>query len=303
MDKPRRPGRLESAHMSADRKRPAAGGREQLLAEARRRAQTYRERALKIFPSICARCGREFSGKRLRELTVHHKDHNHDNNPPDGSNWELLCLYCHDNEHSRSLDAEWDNEVKPGGATGSSVTFKPFAGLERLLAREDVAVKDAGPSDNAELTITAVCGPDELPSIRALFREYADALGFDLGFQDFETELATLPGEYSPPGGVLLLASNAGVAVGCVALRRLEEGTCEMKRLYVRPGCRGSGLGRRLAQAVIVEARRLGYQHMRLDTVPSMKQAIELYRSLGFVQVAPYRHNPIEGALFLGLSL
>ena len=121
--------------MSADRKEPEAERRAQILAEAGRRAQTYRERALKIFPAICGRCGREFSGKKLRELTVHHKDHNHDNNPPDGSNWELLCLYCHDNEHTRSLDAQWHDDVTPGGGKGkeSSVTFKPFAGLEGLL--------------------------------------------------------------------------------------------------------------------------------------------------------------------------
>ena len=95
--------------------------------------KSYRERALKLFPWICARCGREFTGKKLRELTVHHKDHNHSNNPPDGSNWELLCLYCHDHEHSRHLDAEWGEEVTPGEKHEPSSTFKPFAGLEALL--------------------------------------------------------------------------------------------------------------------------------------------------------------------------
>jgi 5-methylcytosine-specific restriction endonuclease McrA len=110
---------------------------DQVIAEARRnqelREKTYRERALKIFPAICARCGREFTGQRLRELTVHHKDHNHDNNPPDGSNWELLCIYCHDNEHSRYLDAEWHKAEKPGGEQEPPSTYKPFAGLETLL--------------------------------------------------------------------------------------------------------------------------------------------------------------------------
>jgi 5-methylcytosine-specific restriction endonuclease McrA len=110
---------------------------DQIIAEARRnrerREKTYRDRALKIFPPICARCGREFTGKRLRELTVHHKDHNHDNNPPDGSNWELLCLYCHDNEHSRYVDAEWYDEATPGGEKKPLSTYKPFAGLETLL--------------------------------------------------------------------------------------------------------------------------------------------------------------------------
>jgi hypothetical protein len=95
--------------------------------------KTYRERALKLFPWICARCGREFSGKRLRELTVHHKDHNHQNNPLDGSNWELLCLYCHDNEHSRYLVGEWVVEPAAGEESAPATTHKPFAGLDQLL--------------------------------------------------------------------------------------------------------------------------------------------------------------------------
>jgi len=110
---------------------------DQIIAEARRdrelREKTYRERALKLFPWICARCGREFTGKRVRELTVHHKDHNHDNNPPDGSNWELLCLYCHDNEHSRDQVAEWYGEATPGGEQEPPSTHRPFAGLDALL--------------------------------------------------------------------------------------------------------------------------------------------------------------------------
>jgi len=112
----------------------------QTNAEARRnqeqREKTYREKALKLFPWICARCGREFSGKRLRELTVHHKDHNHDNNPPDGGNWELLCLFCHDNEHSRELNSEYYDELSPGENSDTSTTFKPFAGLEALLKKD-----------------------------------------------------------------------------------------------------------------------------------------------------------------------
>jgi hypothetical protein len=110
---------------------------DQVVAEARRererREKTYREKALKIFPWICGRCGREFSGKRLRELTVHHKDHNHDNNPPDGSNWELLCLYCHDNEHSRHSVADAYSKASPGEDQGPSLTHRPFAGLDALL--------------------------------------------------------------------------------------------------------------------------------------------------------------------------
>jgi 5-methylcytosine-specific restriction endonuclease McrA len=123
--------------MSSNDTRSGSDKRDQLIAEARRerelRMQGYRERALKLFPSICARCGREFEGKRLRELTVHHKDHDHDHNPPDGSNWELLCLYCHDNEHSRYSVAEWYEEPAPGGEQKPASTYKPFAGLDALL--------------------------------------------------------------------------------------------------------------------------------------------------------------------------
>jgi len=110
---------------------------ERIIAEVRRRRElrekTYRDQALKLYPSICARCGREFAGKKLRELTVHHKDHNHDNNPPDGSNWELLCLYCHDNEHQKYLDEESFGRTTPGGDQEASATHKPFAGLKELL--------------------------------------------------------------------------------------------------------------------------------------------------------------------------
>ena len=112
-------------------------GPDRIVAEARQsrsqREKTYREKALKMYPWVCARCGREFSGKRLRELTVHHKDHNHDYNPPDGSNWELLCLYCHDNEHSRYEDSAPYSEVTPGEEQTPSGSFKPFADLEALL--------------------------------------------------------------------------------------------------------------------------------------------------------------------------
>ncbi len=114
---------------------------ERLIAEARRnrtaREKEYREQALKMYPHICGRCGREFAGKKLRELTVHHKDHNHDNNPPDGSNWELLCLYCHDNEHQEYLDEESFGKTKPASEKEAAATYKPFAGLEKLLKNKD----------------------------------------------------------------------------------------------------------------------------------------------------------------------
>ena len=112
----------------------------QVVTEARRdrerREKTYRERALKMYPHVCGRCGREFSGKKLRELTVHHRDHNHDNNPPDGSNWELLCIYCHDNEHSRDLESEWQDGPDSGEESDSDFTHNPFAGLDQLLKKQ-----------------------------------------------------------------------------------------------------------------------------------------------------------------------
>jgi hypothetical protein len=116
-------------------------GDREFIAQVRRkqdlRMQSYREQALKMFAPICGRCGREFEGKRLRELTVHHKDHNHDNNPPDGSNWELLCLYCHDNEHSRNSVADWSEGPTAGSGQQASVsTYNPFAGLDALLKQK-----------------------------------------------------------------------------------------------------------------------------------------------------------------------
>lgn len=114
--------------------------RKQIIAEARRnresREKTYREQALKLFPHVCGKCGREFSDKKLKELTVHHRDHNHDNNPPDGSNWELLCIYCHDNEHSRHADAQWYGAEDSGGGQGPVAWNKPFAGLDALLKKK-----------------------------------------------------------------------------------------------------------------------------------------------------------------------
>ena len=148
---------------------------------------------------------------------------------------------------------------------------------------------------------------DDVRRVRKLFEEYAASLGFDLGFQEFELELGSLPGDYGPPAGCILIAElgadSGGKLAGCVALRRFDQGICEMKRLYVVPEFRGTGLGRKLAEGIIREAKRLGYDTMRLDTLKSMTEANALYATLGFQRIAPYRHNPLEGADFFELNL
>ena len=147
----------------------------------------------------------------------------------------------------------------------------------------------------------------ELASVAAVFREYAASLDVDLCFQNFDAEIASLPGEYAPPGGQLLLAYVDGELAGCGALRRFADAddanACEMKRLYVRPAYRRFGLGRLLAQALLDEARRAGYSAMLLDTLDDMEAARELYASLGFVEIPPYYFNPIAGAHYLKAEL
>ncbi len=138
---------------------------------------------------------------------------------------------------------------------------------------------------------------------RVLLKEYASLLGVDISLQDFARELAELPGEYGPPRGAFLLGFYDGRPAGCVALRPVADGVCEMKRLYVRHPFRGKGMGRRLAKAVVEKARDAGYRRMRLDTLPWMHEAVALYRRLGFRVIEPYSPNPVEGAVFMEMDL
>jgi ribosomal protein S18 acetylase RimI-like enzyme len=153
------------------------------------------------------------------------------------------------------------------------------------------------------LTLRQVQIPTEVEEARKLFREYQGSLGVDLCFQDFDREVAALPGEYASPSGRLLLCFLGDDLAGCIALRRIDATTCEMKRLYVRPAFRGKHLGRNMAEEIIREARVIGYTLMKLDTLPAMTEAIKLYTSLGFKTTKPYRLNPVPGALFMELKL
>ena len=145
--------------------------------------------------------------------------------------------------------------------------------------------------------------PRDLAEVRSLFREYADGLGVDLDFQGFESELETLPGKYAAPAGRLLLAWRGTEPIGCIALRPLDQNSCEMKRLYVRPQARGEKLGLRLVQRICHEAREAGYSRICLDTLPTMASAQKLYESLGFAPIEPYVFNPIPNTRFLALDL
>ena len=159
-------------------------------------------------------------------------------------------------------------------------------------------------SSSHQIDLIQATIPEHIEEARTLFLEYGKSLGFSLCFQSFDEELKNLPGAYGPPSGRLLLARYADHAAGCIALRKLEPGVCEMKRLYVRPEDRGHGLGRKLVDRLIAEARVIGYQRMRLDTIESaMKDAVALYRQIGFKEIPPYSSVPIETALWMELVL
>lgn len=158
-----------------------------------------------------------------------------------------------------------------------------------------------------EIVLRSADGPAEIAQAGAIFREYAASLGFDLAFQDFDAELASLPGDYAAPAGELLLAWVDGELAGCGGIRAMPDcdyaNACEMKRLYVRPAFRGLGLGRLLAEALLDAGRSRGYSHMLLDTLDEMETARELYASLGFEEIPPYYYNPIAGAHYLKAAL
>jgi putative acetyltransferase len=153
------------------------------------------------------------------------------------------------------------------------------------------------------MTIDPAATPSDIEAARGLFQEYADRLGISLCFQGFSAELADLPGQYAPPRGRLLLASENGGAVGCVALRPISQSVGEMKRLFVRPAFRGQGIARNLAEKLIAESRTIGFQSIRLDTLPAMSAATRLYRSLGFVRCAAYYETPLQDTIFMELKL
>jgi ribosomal protein S18 acetylase RimI-like enzyme len=152
-------------------------------------------------------------------------------------------------------------------------------------------------------TFVQVQSSPHIETARELFLEYQSAIGIDLSFQNFSAEVADLPGEYAPPAGRLYLCLADGLVAGCVALRKIDEQKCELKRMYIRPAYRGQHLGRLLAERVIQEAQTIGYQAMRLDTLPAMTEAIALYQSLGFRPTEAYRINPHPGAIYMELAL
>lgn len=153
------------------------------------------------------------------------------------------------------------------------------------------------------MRIDEVTSDLRVQQVRELCREYQISIGISLDFQNFEKEMESLPGAYQPPKGRLYLATTEEMPAACIALRDFGSNQCEMKRLYVRPQFRGQGLGKVLANRVIADAREIGYRSMLLDTLSTMTMALQLYRSLGFKEILPYRFNPIEGAHYMSLDL
>ena len=192
---------------------------------------------------------------------------------------------------------------------GARASLPANEAVAESVATSRVAGKDARapyrrPQTIREMELIQAYTPHQIAQARLLFREYQSWLQIDLCFQNFEAELANLPGDYVAPAGRLLLAYEDAELAGCVALRRIDRGICEMKRLFLREEFRGRGLGRQLIEAIIQEAKEIGYERVRLDTLPpKMNDAIALYRSYGFKQTVPYYDNPVGGAIFMELDL
>jgi ribosomal protein S18 acetylase RimI-like enzyme len=192
--------------------------------------------------------------------------------------------------------------LEPAGRDSSPAAREP--GTDGAARAEAALMRARGMTAEAPtFRIVAATGAHDIAATRALFREYQQALGVDLCFQGFEEELATLPGKYAPPDGRLFLAKRGEAAAGCIALRRLDADSGEVKRLYVRPAYRGQGLGPMLAHALLEAARAIGYRRLVLDTLADMKPARALYGALGFREIAPYYENPLPGAIYMALDL
>jgi putative acetyltransferase len=187
---------------------------------------------------------------------------------------------------------------------GTAPAYEKSKATDIIKSCQPMDKPDAMRGESNGIEVFRVTLPAHTKQARELFLEYATSLGFSLCFQGFDQELKGLPGAYSPPEGRLLVARSGERAVGCIALRKFETGICAMKRLYVRPEVRGLGLGRTLVDRLIAEARAIGYERMRLDTIgATMQDAIALYRRVGFREIAPYTKIPVEGAVWMELLL
>lgn len=184
-----------------------------------------------------------------------------------------------------------------------AIVLELIQNMRRNIDDDWLTLKSYKPAGTDTMKIRPALTPADIRAVRHLFLEYEDAIDIDLDFQDFETELAGLPGAYAPPGGAILMGQYKSAVAGCVALRKLAHGTCEMKRLYVRPEARQYGLGKKLVREIILLAGNLGYARMRLDAMDTFTDAIALYESFGFKQIPPYYDNPLPGALYWELEI
>lgn len=216
---------------------------------------------------------------------------------------EMKCVPSEDDLGSSQLC--WLNAALKSGMSAAQFLVVEWDYRKVVVKRKRPAIAGAqsGGGAPSAAVVYSIATAEDVPIMRELFKEYVASIGIDLSFQDFNAELETLPGKYAQPEGAMILARRKGEPCGCVALRRIDARTCEMKRLYVRASARGLGIGRALVIKVIDEARARGYTSMRLDTLPAMKSAVALYKSFGFQEIAPYTFNPIAGTLFLEKAL